>query len=84
MPWVYQPEVLEELGTHGLAPTPETDPQFVRDHLSALSRYEIRRLKERLLRREFPQRDYAPRVRALRRQYVLLSIPLGTWTRPGS
>jgi hypothetical protein len=84
VPWVYQPEVLEELGKHGLVPTPETDPQSVRDYLSALYRFEIRRLKARLLRGEFPQREYAPRVRALRRQYVLLSIPLETWTRPGS
>jgi hypothetical protein len=80
--WTYQPEILEELRRHGLAPTPATDPQFVRDYLSELYRYEIRRLKRRLLSKEFPQREYAPRVRALRRGYVLLSIPLETWTTP--
>lgn len=78
--WQYRPDVLEELTRHGVVPTPATDPQVVRDFLSALYRYEIRRLKGRLLRGQFPQRDYAALVRLLRRQYVLLSIPLETWT----
>ena len=81
MPWRYHPDVLEELLVHGLAPTAETDPQFVRDYLSELYRYEIRTLKRRLLRQEFAQREYAGRVRELRRRYVLLSIPLETWTK---
>jgi hypothetical protein len=46
-----------------------------------LYRYEIRQLKARLVAGEFPQREYASRVRELRRGYVLLSIPLETWTR---
>jgi hypothetical protein len=77
----YTPEVLEELRKHGVVPTDTTDPQTVRDFLSALYRYEIRQLKARLVARQFPQREYASRVRALRRGYVLLSIPLETWTR---
>ena len=76
----YTRDVLEELRRHGVAPTEATDPQQVRDFLSALYRYEIRQLKARLLAGEFPQREYASRVRALRRGYVLLSIPLETWT----
>lgn len=79
----YTPEVLEELRKHGVVPTRATDPQIVRDFLSALYKYEIRRLKAQLLARAFPQREYASRVRQLRRGYVLLSIPLETWTRPG-
>jgi hypothetical protein len=77
----YTLEVLEELRKHGVVPTGETDPELVRDFLSALYRFEIRRLKGRLLSGEFPQGEYASRVRALRRGYVLLSIPLETWTR---
>jgi hypothetical protein len=77
----YTVEVLEELRKHGVVPTEDTDPQLVRDYLSALYRYEIRQLKGRLLSSEFPQLEYASRVRALRRGYVLLSIPLETWTR---
>ena len=81
VPFHYTAEVLEELRKHGIVPTEATDPQMVRDFLSGLYRYEIRQLKARLVAREFPQRDYASRVRALRRGYVLLSIPLETWTR---
>jgi len=77
----YTVEVLEELRKHGVIPAGDTDPQLLRDFLSALYRYEIRRLKGRLLSKEFPQPEYAARVRALRRGYVLLSIPLETWTR---
>jgi hypothetical protein len=76
----YTPEVLDELRRHGAAPREDTDPQRVRDWLSAVYRHEIRALKQRLLRNEFPQREYADRVRALRRRYVLLSIPIETWT----
>ncbi len=64
-----------------MAPRSDTDPQLVRDFLSRLYRFEIRRLKERLLRNEFPMTEYSDRVRALRRRYVLLSIPLQLWTR---
>jgi len=77
----YTPEVLEELGRHGAAPHDGSDPQMVRDWLSAVYKVEIRALKARLLRRDFPQAEYADRVRLLRRNYVLLSIPLETWTR---
>jgi hypothetical protein len=79
----YSDDVLEELRRHGVAPTDATDPQLVREFLSALYRYEIRQLKTRLLAGEFPHREYASRVRALRRGYVLLSIPLETWTTEG-
>jgi hypothetical protein len=75
------PEALEELCHHGAAPHEGSGTQMVRDWLSAVYKHEIRALKRQLLRGEFPQREYADRVRALRRNYVLLSIPLETWTR---
>jgi hypothetical protein len=76
----YRPEVLEELLRHGAVPQSHTDPQLVRDWLSGVYRHEIRTLKARLTRGEFPTDEYADRVRQLRRGYVLLSIPLETWT----
>jgi hypothetical protein len=76
----YWPEILDELARHGLAPTPDTHPQQLRDAVRDLYKYEIRRLKERLLAGEFPKHDYAARVIDLRRRYVLLSIPLQRWT----
>lgn len=79
---VYRPEVLEALAGHGLAPRPDTPPERLRDALSDLYRYEIRRLKKRLLRGEFPKTDYIGRVIDLRRRYLLLSLPLDQWIVP--
>lgn len=79
---VYRPEVLEALAGHGLCPLPDTLPQVLRDALSDLYRYEIRRLKRRLLRGEFPKGEYIGRVIELRRKYLLLSLPLEHWTLP--
>jgi hypothetical protein len=77
----YAPEALEVLAGHGLHPRPGTRPAIVRDALSDLYRYEIRRLKQRLLAGEFPKAQYIDRVVALRRQYWLLSIPIERWVR---
>ena len=83
MTYEYTPEVLEELLRHGAIPAPHTDPQLVRNWLSAIYKYEIRTLKGRLKRGDFATHEYADRVRLLRRGYVLLSIPIETWTRRG-
>jgi len=70
----YRPEVLEALLVHGVRPTPHTDPQRVRDYVRDLYKYEIRRLRERYLRQEFPKSEYWARVDALRRQYPVLAL----------
>ena len=77
----YAPEALEVLGGHGLCPGPGTPPAVVREALSDLYRYEIRRLKQRLLDGQFPKTDYIGRVIALRKKYWLLSIPHERWCR---
>jgi hypothetical protein len=76
----YRPEVLEALTRHGLAPRPDTPPQFLRDALNDLYRFEIRRLRRRLLAREFPKSEYVGKVIELRGKYLLLSIPMTEWT----
>jgi len=81
--FTYHQQVLETLSAHGLIPTSETSPQQLRDALRDLYKYEIRRLRDRLLAREFPKRDYAGLVAGLRRRYWLLSIPTELWTVPG-
>ena len=81
MAYEYAPEALEVLAGHGLCPRPETPPGAVREALSDLYRYEIRRLKRRLVRGEFPKEEYSDRVIQLRRQYWLLSVPVQHWTR---
>jgi hypothetical protein len=76
----YRPEILDELARHGLVPAADTHPQQLRDAVRELYKYEIRRLKGRLLAREFQKSDYAGRVIDLRRRYIILSIPLDRWT----
>ena len=75
----YRPEVLEQLAGHGIRPKPSTPPDIIRDYLGDLYRYEIRRLKRRLLRGEFPKHEYLSRVVHLRLKYPLLSIPTHLW-----
>jgi hypothetical protein len=78
----YRREVLEALNRHGLAPGPGTPPQFLRDAINDLYRYEIRRLRQRLLRGEFPKAAYVPKVVELRDRYLLLAMPMGEWEEP--
>ena len=77
--WAYSAELLEALGRFGLAPGPETPPRLVRDQLNDLYRWEIRRLRERLLAGEFPKEDYVGHVIALRKKYWPLSFTPGQW-----
>lgn len=83
MRFEYAPEALAILAEHGLQPGPDTAPSLVRDALSDLYRYEIRRLKARLLRGEFPKDEYIGRVIELRKHYWLLSVPSSRWVREG-
>ena len=79
MSYQYRQEVLEALARHGIVPRETTAPLFIRDQLNDLYRFEIRRLKARLLRGEFPKTDYVGRVLNLRGKYMLLSIPVEEW-----
>jgi hypothetical protein len=78
----YRAGVLAQLERHGIRPTPTTPPERVREYLNDLYRYELRRLRHRLLRRDFPKTAYAARVTALREQYALLGLRLATWMEP--
>ena len=81
MIYEYAPEALAVLAGHGLRPGPATRPVLVREALSDLYRYEIRRLRRRLLAGDIAREDYSGRVIGLRRQYWLLSIPVEQWVR---
>lgn len=76
----YRPDVLAELEKHGARPTPHTRPELVSEFVGDLYRYELRRLKERLVRREIPREGYSERVIELRRRYLLVSLPVRYWT----
>jgi hypothetical protein len=77
--WTYSPELLEALAGFGLAPGPDTPPRLVRDQLSDLYRWEIRRLRGRLLAGEFPKTDYIGHVIGLRKRYWPLSFTPEQW-----
>jgi hypothetical protein len=70
----YKPDVLEQLLRHGVRPTGRTPPGLVRDYVRDLYKYEIRCLRERYVRGDFPKHEYASRVDALRRKYPVLAL----------
>jgi len=70
----YRPEVLRALETHGIRPRVSTRPELVREYVNDLYRYEIRRLRDRLLRGEFPKNTYLDRVVSLRNKYSVLAL----------
>ena len=73
------PLVLEALVGHGLKPRAGTSVDVLRAQVSDLYRYEIRRLRARLLAGAIPKASYADAVRALRLRYLLLSLPKDQW-----
>ncbi len=76
----YRPQVLEALAAHGVRPTPSTRPELVHEFVSDLYRFELRRLRARQVRGEIPRQEYSNHVVALRRRYLLVSVPLRHWT----
>ncbi len=81
MVYDYRPNVLEQLAKHGIRPKPSTRPQAVMDHLRDLYCFELRQLRARLLGGGILKADYAGHVVALRKQYMLVSIPTRLWTK---
>jgi hypothetical protein len=70
----YKPEVLRALETHGIRPHRTTRPELVREFVNDLYRYEIRCLRDRLLRGDFPKHTYFDRVVLLRNKYSVLAL----------
>jgi hypothetical protein len=79
----FRADVLEQLATHGVRPTASTPPELVHEFVSDLYRYELRRLRDRLVRQEIPREGYFDRVVALRRQYPLVSLKPHQWLVDG-
>ena len=72
--YCYRADVLAELVRHGIAPTPQTPPELVRDFVRDLYKYEIRRLRDQMVAGAFPRHEYAGRVDALRQKYPVLAL----------
>jgi hypothetical protein len=73
-PYRYRADVLAELTRHGVLPTARTPPELVRNCVRDLYKYEIRTLRDRYIRQEFPKTEYWTRVDHLRRQYPVLAL----------
>lgn len=78
----YRAEVLAALSGHGVQPTSATRPERVHEFVSDLYRFEIRRLRGRLLAGDFPKREYASRVAALRMRYPVIAMRAHEWLEP--
>ena len=70
----YRADVLEQLSRHGIQPSTSTRPELVHEFVSDLYRFELRRLRDRLVRKEIPKAGYYDRVVDLRRKYPLVSL----------
>jgi hypothetical protein len=70
----YRAAVLEQLWSHGIQPTSSTRPEIVHEFISDLYRFELRRLRDRLVRKQIPKVGYYDRVVELRRKYPLVSL----------
>jgi hypothetical protein len=83
-PYRYKPDVLAQLLRHGVRPTGRTPPDLVRDYVRDLYKYEIRCLRDRYVRGDFPKHEYAGRVDALRRMYPVLALYAREFIEEGS
>lgn len=79
MAFHYRLDVLDALLAHGVRPTDSTRPELVHEFVSDLYRYEIRRLRGRLLANDFPKKEYAGRVIELRMRYRVISMRAQEW-----
>ena len=69
----YRQDVFDQLLRHGVRPQSTTPPELVHGFISDLYRYELRRLRDRLVAGDVPKVGYYDRVVALRRKYPLVS-----------
>jgi hypothetical protein len=80
----YRADVIAQLWRHGVHPQPDTPPQVVHEFVTDLYRYELRRLRDQLVRGVIPKAGYYDRVVGLRRQYPLVSLKAEQWLETGS
>ncbi len=75
----YRDDVLAELWKYGVRPTEQTPPELVREFINDLYRHELRRLRDGLLKKEFPKHEYLDRVVAVRERYRVLALRPREW-----
>jgi hypothetical protein len=75
----YRKDVLDALREHGVVPTEHTSPEMARAFVRELYKYQLRQLRERYLRKEFPKIEYHLRVTELRDRYPVLALFASQW-----
>ena len=80
-PFRYREDVLAVVWRHGIMPTARTPPELARGYVRDLYKYEIRRLRERYLRKEFSKQEYSVLVERLRDEYGVLALVPRQWLR---
>ena len=75
----YRDDVLAELWKYGVRPKAHTPPELIRSFINDLYRHELRRLRDRYLRKEFPKREYLARVVQVRDKYPVLALRPRQW-----
>jgi hypothetical protein len=79
MTYRYKPEILAQLASHGVIPTPSTAPVSARAVVNEIYRYELRLLRARYLTGEFSKRDYYDKVVEIRNRYPVMGVLTRHW-----
>jgi len=79
MRYRYREEVLVELWRHGVQPRETTPPELVRGYVNDLYRYELRKLRDRLLVGEIARTAYYDVVVQTRNRYRVLALKARQW-----
>ena len=77
----YRDDVLVELWKYGVRPTEHTPPEVARGFINELYKYELRKLRDRYVRAEFPKREYHRLVIEIRDRYPVLALTPRQWLR---
>jgi hypothetical protein len=75
----YRDDVLAECREYGVFPTEHTPPALARGFINELYKFELRKLRDRYIRREFPKPEYHRLVIEIRDKYPVLALPPRLW-----
>ena len=75
----YRADVLAELWKYGVRPTEHTPPTLARGFINELYKFELRRLRDRYRRGEFPKGEYHRLVIEIRDKYPVLALIPRLW-----
>jgi len=77
--YTYREDVLAELWKYGVRPTEDTPPALVRGFINEIYKVELRKLRDRYVRGEFPKREYHKNVLEIRDRYPVLALHARQW-----